>query len=108
MTARGPGDQDASEGRPRPPEVLEEWIRRYGSVEADGSGVEVLDGAVRALQEALQRPGRNREGAFALLAADALLTRACEDASRSADPEAQLLAILERLRHEWMGREGEG
>lgn len=68
----------------------------------------MLNGAIAALQAAVERPGRNREGAFALLAADALLTRACEEAAQAADPEAQLLAILERLRRERVRREEEG
>jgi hypothetical protein len=108
MTLRDLGDQEASEDRLRPPEILEEWIRRYGLPAEDGSGDGVLDGAVKALHAALDRPGRNRDGAYALLAADALLTRACQEAARAGDPEAELVAILERLRREGLEGEGEG
>ncbi len=82
---------------PTPPEPLVDWVRRFGQVEPDVGGPELEEGALRALEAALERPGRNREGAFALLAADALLTWACEDAVGSADPETELLDLLARL-----------
>lgn len=83
---------------PAPPPAIDEWCERYGGIPADARGEALLEGAERALGEALARPGRNREGAFALLAADALLTYACEDAARAERPGAELLGILERLR----------
>jgi hypothetical protein len=43
----------------------------------------------------MAHPGRVRENAFHLLAADALLTYACEAALESDDPEAALLRSLE-------------
>jgi hypothetical protein len=90
-----------------PPE-LDAWIRRYGETAHGGTGADarghaLLDGAMRALEEAVRRPGRDRDGAHALLAADALLTRACEEAAEAEGPEQRLLAILARLRE----REGE-
>jgi len=45
----------------------------------------------------LRTPGRVRESAFDLLAADALLTYACEAALESPDPEGVLGAILRRI-----------
>ncbi len=48
----------------------------------------------QALEAALARPGRVRESAFELLAADALITYACEAALEADDPEASLTWIL--------------
>ena len=52
--------------------------------------------SVHHLGEALKRPGRNREAAFDLLAADALLTYACEASVEQENPEAALSLLLER------------
>jgi hypothetical protein len=54
------------------------------------SGAEVL-------ARALSHPGRDRSAAFELLAADALLTYACEEAAREEDVEGALAAILRRV-----------
>jgi hypothetical protein len=67
-------------------------MERFG-----GEEVTVVDGAMRALFATLDRPGRNREGAYALLAADGLLTYSVEDSARSADPETTLREILARI-----------
>jgi hypothetical protein len=62
------------------------------------STVAMLDRATRlCLDEALARPGRVRESAFALLAADALLTYACEAALDSDDPDRALRGLLPGL-----------
>jgi hypothetical protein len=61
------------------------------------AGVSLVEGALAALGETLAHPGRNREAAFALLAADGLLTYAVEDAARAEDPEGELRGILERV-----------
>lgn len=82
---------------PPPPAALEDWVRRFGGVAPETEDAELVEGALRALGEALDRPGRDRRAAHALLAADALLTWACEDAARAADPEATLRVLLERL-----------
>jgi rubrerythrin len=73
---------------PAPPPIVRAWIERWAGVSPEASPPESLDGAVRALQEALQRPGRSREAAEALLAADALLTYVLEDAAEAPDPES--------------------
>ncbi len=75
---------------------LSEWIRRFG---AAGPGESASDAGLRALEASLERPGRDREGAWALLAADALLTEACEEAVARAveDPEERLEALLRRV-----------
>jgi len=49
------------------------------------------------LSRALGSPGRNREAAFHLLAADAFLTYACEEAARQPDPSVSLRALLSRI-----------
>ena len=52
--------------------------------------------------EAEARPGRDREAAYQLLAADALITYACEAASESADVLKVLGDILHRV---WTGED---
>ena len=80
------------------PEPLEQWIRRFAGVEGrDGDTDDLAEGGIRALREALARPGRDREGAYALLAADALLTRAAETALNDPDPDAALRELMERV-----------
>jgi hypothetical protein len=82
---------------------LEHWLRSPdpahdagGSVE--GGPVEALTAlGARALGSALSRPGRDRAAAFDLLAADALVTYACEAALETPDAEASLERILRRV-----------
>ena len=50
--------------------------------------------AESAMESALASPGKDRESAYHLLAADALLTYACEAALESPDVETTLLSIL--------------
>lgn len=50
--------------------------------------------ATSALRSALELPGNEREGAYHLLAADALFTYACEAALETEDVEGALLSIL--------------
>ena len=79
---------------PRPPDALP-----LPHPEGSGSIPERLaDAGAAALERALAGEGERR-GAYELLAADALLTYACEGAAEeAADPEPALLGILERLR----------
>jgi len=53
--------------------------------------------ALGALAEAMARPGRDREGAFRLLAADALVTWAAEAAVEEGNPEAALAALVQAV-----------
>ncbi len=80
---------------PAPPAPLREWL---GRVEVDGSaggiGDQLLHGGLVELDAARAAPGRVRASAFHLLAADALLTYACEVALESADPHASFQEIL--------------
>jgi hypothetical protein len=74
---------------------LERWI----GPEDQGAKalVAILSGMARtALDAALSLPGHQREGAFHLLAADALFTYACEAALEAEDAEGALRSILDR------------
>ena len=79
------------------PAELRDWMDRYGGV-ARGAGADALaDGVLRALAHAVARRGRSREAAFALLAADALMTGAVDRHLAADDPEARMRALVERL-----------
>lgn len=83
---------------PHLPEPLPAWVARWASGSAGPDGADPLPAALTALQAALQRTGRDRDAAAALLAADALLTRVLEDAAVSeAEPEVSLRQALEAL-----------
>ena len=77
---------------PRPPDALPLMVEGGGGDVLEG----LLAGGLAALERALAGHGERR-GAFELLAADALLTYACEWASASPDPECELQRILARL-----------
>jgi len=92
---------------PPPPDLDAELSRDFDPVPRDAGGRrektpggdvlhEALLRAARArLDESRARPGRVRESAFVLLAADALITYACEAALESDDPEAALGRLFE-------------
>lgn len=52
---------------------------------------------VESLRRAMAGPGRNRDSAFHLLAADAYLTWSAEALLESSDPESALRALLRRV-----------
>lgn len=83
--------------RPAPPIELGRAVSAaLGSSDRRGPIAAALAEAGRArLAVALARPGRVRESAFELLAADALITYACEAVLASDDPERWLLSIVE-------------
>ncbi len=81
---------------PPSPEAFLPWLSSAADVEA-GLPSALADEALRSLGEALDRPGRNREGAFHLLAADGYLTYACEAAAEAEDVGATLRYLLERV-----------
>lgn len=86
----------SSEASPRGvPLPLQQWIQAYcgqGSGTADASPAAC---GANALRRALELEDRDR--AFALLAADALLTLECEHAAADEDPEGVLLNLLDSL-----------
>ena len=65
---------------PAPPKELGAWLR-IDPVEGETMAGVLSAAAAEELGEALARPGRSREGAYHLLAADALMTYACEAAA---------------------------
>jgi hypothetical protein len=78
---------------PLPPPPLATWM---GGVElADGPVTgSLLAAGLGELDAARTTPGRVRSSAFHLLAADALITYACEAALDEADPRRHLVEIL--------------
>ncbi len=85
----------------QPPAVmdLDRWISG-GRDGAPGGGPEARAETLTALglsalTAARERPGRVRDSAFELLAADALLTYACEAALECEDVEGTLLRVLD-------------
>ncbi len=84
-----------SEREPAPPLELQEWL---ALPQDELPLVDALAEAGRtALGEAVRRPGRDREAAFHLLAADAFFTYACEAATETEDVEAALRDVLARI-----------
>ena len=81
-------------------------MERFGGIVDTQAGGPLRDAVLRALSEALARPGRDRDGAFALLAADGLLTWAMEDTADSTDPDADLLALLRAVKDVTGGQGG--
>ncbi len=105
---------------PRAPDELKAWLKvsdggvdpRGGvdpdaGVDPDGSldprcrvdsvTESLLKAGLLHLEEAVARPGRDREAAYRLLAADALITYGCEAASESADIRGVLREVLDRV-----------
>jgi len=72
--------------------------------DAEGTSESLLRETRVALTRALACESGDRQGAFALLAADAFATWAAEAALETADPEGELL----RLVHALMQVEGQG
>ena len=81
---------------PPAPEAFLPWLE-VPSTDLDDIPSSLLECALVSLDEALARPGRNREGALHLLAADGFLTYACEAATETDDVGATLMTLLERV-----------
>ncbi|MGD8321230.1 MAG: hypothetical protein PVJ02_12260 [Gemmatimonadota bacterium] len=78
---------------PDPPEALARWLDDL-PLDPEASRTHALaSAALGQLDHARSAPGRVRESAFHLLAADALLTYACESAMDDPDP----VRVLEGL-----------
>ena len=87
---------------PPAPDQLKAWFKIPGdNSDPDGGVASVPESLLRAgllhLEDAVGRPGRDREAAYHLLAADALVTYGCEAASESADVRGALCEVLGRV-----------
>lgn len=82
--------------RPPPPEDLSARVRAevVGVGGAADAGIGLTTAGRSALERALSQPGRVRAAAFDLLAADALVTYACEAALECDDPDAELARLV--------------
>ena len=84
--------------RSRVPPIPQPFLPRLLGGEGARCGVaELTTLGLDAREEALRRPGRNREAAFHLLAGDAFLTYACEAAAGEVDVGACLTRFLEQM-----------
>jgi hypothetical protein len=82
----------------RTPPVPEPFLPFLLATGIGGTGAPTLaNSGLAALRFALDRPGRNREAAFSLLSADALLTYACEEALSEPDMRGWLEELLELI-----------
>ena len=79
---------------PAPPMELGPWVD--GADRGPPSVDDLTRVGLRALDQARARPGRVRDSAFRLLAADALITYACEAALEEEDPDPVLCRILQQ------------
>jgi hypothetical protein len=86
------------ERAPPMPNELEGWIFR-ALCSGDTLVGSLVESGAQELTKALEVSGRVRESAFHLLAADALITYACEAAADEGDPQAALESIITRLQH---------
>ena len=87
---------------PPAPDELKAWLKIPDDGANFDGGVASLPGCLVAgglahLDEAVARPGRDREAAYQLLAADALITYSCEAASEAADVRDVLREVLVRV-----------
>lgn len=89
-------DRWLEERLPAVPPILRSWLHRTEGP-AEGVVGPLLARGRAALHDAVVRPGRNREAAFHLLAADAYLTWACEAAAEEDDPGDALAALTQSV-----------
>ena len=87
---------------PPAPDELKAWLKILDDGANFDGGVASLPGCLVAgglahLDEAVAKPGRDREAAYQLLAADALITYSCEAASEAADVRDVLREVLVRV-----------
>ena len=92
--APAPGASSGDEGVP---DALRPWLEAWLPPGSPEDRATLLAAGLRALEAALAPEGRERAGAFDLLAADALVTRACEAAAAEAEPGAALAEILRQV-----------
>ena len=87
---------------PPAPDELKAWWRFSEDQTDHDGGVASVAGFLVArglahLDEAVATPGRDREAAYRLLAADALITYGCEAASEETDVRGTLREVLLRV-----------
>ena len=87
---------------PPAPDELKAWFKIPGdNSDPDGGVASVPGSLLRAgllhLEDAVGRPGRDREAAYQMLAADALVTYGCEAASEAVDVRGVLREVLGRV-----------
>lgn len=88
---------------PRAPDELKAWLRiPDDGTDPDGGVASVSGSLLKAalvhLEDAVARHGRDREAAYQLLAADALITYGCEAASEAKDVRSALREVLVGVR----------
>ena len=88
---------------PPAPDELKAWLKiPDGGTDADTGVASVpgslLKAALVHLEDAVVRPGWDREAAYQLLAADALITYGCEAASEAKDVQSALREVLVGVR----------
>lgn len=81
--------------RPPAPAPLAAWFQNV-PLDGDGTSAALLQGGLAELDASREMPGRVRASAFHLLAADALITYACEAALGVGDPRGALVEILQQ------------
>ncbi len=98
MIDRATVERWLGERTPPMPHELEGWI--FPALSSGDTLVgSLVESGAQELTKALAASGRVRESAFHLLAADALITYACEAAADEGDPEVALESIITRLQH---------
>jgi hypothetical protein len=88
---------------PPAPDELEAWLNIPDDGTELAGGVDwvptaLLKAALVHLDDAVARPGRDREAAYQLLAADALITYGCEAASEATDVRGALVEVFVAVR----------
>ena len=84
---------------PPAPDELKAWLEIPDDGMRPDGGVDSVPGsllkaALVHLEDAMVRPGRDREAAYQLLAADALITYGCEAASEATGVRGALREVL--------------
>lgn len=88
---------------PPAPDELKAWLKipdERGDPDGGVASVpgSLLKAALAHLENAVARPGREREAAYQLLAADALITYGCEAASEARDVRGALRELFVGVR----------
>jgi ABC-type Fe3+ transport system permease subunit len=90
----------------RTPAGLQQWIQSFAGVDLNSLAARLPEATRNALQASLRLPPDAREAAWALLAADALLTWGVEAAAQAPDPEVAIQQVLDLVLAEATGSLG--